>query len=91
MNWTFVEHSWSDTSIYDGDERIALISIRDRATESNQEELEIEANRNAKLMTAAPEMYEALKNLENDDEAIPDHAWDLVKSAILKAEKGRSG
>ena len=38
------------------------------------------------LIAAAPEMYEALKNLENDNAIIPEHAWKLVKDAIAKAE-----
>ena len=34
------------------------------------------------LILAAPKMLEALENLENDNGAIPDHAWKLVKDAI---------
>ena len=41
---------------------------------------------NAHLIAAAPEMYEALRNLENDNRIIPDHAWKMVKNAINKAE-----
>lgn len=37
---------------------------------------------NARLISAAPRMYEALENLENDDGAIPEHAWQLVKAAL---------
>lgn len=40
---------------------------------------------NARLIAAAPEMLEALKNIENDDERIPSSAWNLVRSAIAKA------
>ena len=39
----------------------------------------------AKLIAAAPEMLEALKNIENDDNRIPKPIWDLVKNAIKKA------
>ena len=42
--------------------------------------------KNAELIAAAPEMYEALKNLENDNNIIPEHAWKLVQDAITKAE-----
>ena len=41
---------------------------------------------NARLIAAAPDMLEALKNLENDDGSIPQHAWKMVKAAIAKAE-----
>ena len=39
-----------------------------------------------RLLVAAPDLLEALKNLENDDGSIPAHAWALVQSAIAKAE-----
>jgi hypothetical protein len=44
---------------------------------------------NAHLIAAAPDMIEALENLENDANSIPDHAWKLVQDAISKA-KGES-
>ncbi|MFA6572256.1 MAG: hypothetical protein WCT77_13600 [Bacteroidota bacterium] len=37
------------------------------------------------LISASPDMLEALQNLENDDNSIPEHAWKLVKDAIAKA------
>jgi len=40
---------------------------------------------NARLIAAAPELLEALKNLENDDGSIPSHAWALCQAAISKA------
>lgn len=41
----------------------------------------------AKLIAAAPDMYEALKNLENEDgSTMPATAWDLVNKALDKAE-----
>ena len=40
---------------------------------------------NARLIAAAPDMLDALQNLENDDNSIPEHAWKLVKDAIAKA------
>lgn len=46
---------------------------------------EQEARANAALIAAAPEMLEALQNLENDDNSIPAHAWAMVQSAIAKA------
>lgn len=41
---------------------------------------------NAHLIAAAPALLEALENLENDDNSIPSHAWDMVQSAIAKAK-----
>lgn len=37
------------------------------------------------LISAAPDMLEALQNLGNDANTIPEHAWKLVKDAIEKA------
>ena len=39
----------------------------------------------AALIAASPDMYEALDNLENDDGAIPEHAWNMVQAALSKA------
>lgn len=39
----------------------------------------------AKLICSAPDLLEALQNLENDNGQIPDHAWKLVQDAIKKA------
>lgn len=44
-----------------------------------------ECEANARLIAAAPTMLEALQNLENDDGAIPGHAWDMVQKAIQQA------
>jgi hypothetical protein len=40
---------------------------------------------NAQLVSAAPDLLEALQNLENDDGKIPDHAWKIVQAAIAKS------
>ena len=41
--------------------------------------------KDAYLISAAPDMLEALQNLENDDNSIPKHAWEIVQKAIAKA------
>jgi hypothetical protein len=40
----------------------------------------------AHLISAAPIMLEALKNIENDDGSIPKKIWDMRNAAIAKAE-----
>lgn len=40
---------------------------------------------NRRIRKAAPAMLEALQNLENDNGAIPDHAWRMVQNAIAQA------
>ena len=40
---------------------------------------------NINLIAAAPEMLEALQNIENDDGRIPAAIWELRNKAIAKA------
>ena len=51
----------------------------------DKDELEVE-EANAQLIATALELLAALENLENDDGAIPQHAWNLVQAAIAKAK-----
>ena len=44
-----------------------------------------EAKANAKLISAAHELLEALMSIENDNNSIPKAIWDLRNSAIKKA------
>jgi hypothetical protein len=45
----------------------------------------VSAMANARLISSAPDLLEALLNLENDDGSIPSHAWQIVQAAIAKA------
>ncbi len=48
---------------------------------------ESEWKANGILISAAPCMLEALKNIENDDgKTMPPSAWKLIQDAIAKAE-----
>ena len=38
------------------------------------------------LISAAPDMLEALESLENDNKTIPDTIWEMVQKAISKAK-----
>lgn len=62
--WTIINHSWSDTGIYSGTERIALIDIGDDATEDTQKEWEEKAAANARLIAAAPDLLASLIALD---------------------------
>ena len=52
-NWTYVEHNWSDTSVYVDDKYVFTMSIKDEATEETQEELEKEQSEMIKFIVAA--------------------------------------
>lgn len=95
--WRVVEHSWSDTGVYAGDRRIALLSIGDEATEETQARLETEMAANARLFSAAPELLEACESvLSLYDEARRTGAgvkWkgemvDRMRAAVAKAKGG---
>jgi hypothetical protein len=43
------------------------------------------AEANARLISAAPDLLEALENIENDDGSIPATIWEMRNAAIAKA------
>ena len=90
--WKTVEHSWARTSIYCGNAPICSLSIEETATEENQEDLELEMAKHARLIAASPEMLEALKELvaEHDETDRNDTGGIiLARHAIAKAEGSR--
>ena len=60
------------------------IEMRER-TESAREAAKAESNANMHLIAAAPEMYDLLNSIENDDGKIPAFLWDKIQSALAKA------
>lgn len=40
----------------------------------------------ARLIAAAPEMYELLRSIENDDNSVPDWLWQRISEVVDKAE-----
>ena len=45
-----------------------------------------QAEANTRLAAAAPDMYEALRSIENDDGSIPNTIWEMAQKALAKAE-----
>lgn len=61
VKWEVIEHSWSDTSIYDQDGNVICTkSIYDEATEETQDQLESEVSDNFNLIAVAPVMFQEL-------------------------------
>lgn len=60
------------------------VSIVTTATDLSFEDF-CNRTRDAHIMAASKDMLLALQNLENDAGQIPDHAWLICQSAILKA------
>ena len=52
-----------------------------RAYDSTENEMPY----NAKLISAAPDLFEALINIENDDNRIPSTIWEMRNKALNKA------
>lgn len=71
--WSFIQENHIQYALLRAeDKRICIFKSRPEEYDAN-------------LIAAAPDLYEALDNLENDDGSIPDHAWKLVQAALAKA------
>ena len=87
MKTRFTKGKWIETIhdyikgeifIYCNEKPIIRIAINNYSKKS-------EAKANAKLISAAPDLFEALINIENDDNRIPSTIWEMRNKAINKA------
>jgi hypothetical protein len=65
-SWSAVTHSWSDINVYSDKKCIAKLSIYDEATEDTEHDLHYEMFANARLISAAPELMEALDEIVDE-------------------------
>jgi len=88
--WEIVEHSWSDTSIYNQDGRlICTKSIDDGdTTEENQDEREEEVSRDFNLIVLASQMKYCLDKLYNQGKF---HSEDFKTVADLLGLENNKG
>ena len=87
MKTQFTKGKWIETIhdyikgeifIYCNEKPIIRIAINNYSKKS-------EAKANAKLISAAPDLFEALINIENDDNRIPSTIWEMRNKALNKA------
>ena len=87
MKTKFTKGKWIETIhdyikgeifIYCNEKPIIRIAINNHSTKS-------EAKANAQLISAAPDLFEALINIENDDNRIPATIWEMRNKALNKA------
>ena len=87
MKTKFTKGKWIETIhdyikgeifIYCNEKPIIRIAINNYSKKS-------EAKANAQLISAAPDLFEALINIENDDKRIPATIWEMRNKALNKA------
>lgn len=76
-----VEEPFSERAFVRAKNDEGVLTLLETRSLSNFEEQKA----NAKLISAAPDLLEALLNIENDDNLIPKSIWDLRNEAIKKA------
>jgi hypothetical protein len=76
--WEIVENAWSTTTIRSGDTTVAVLSCEEEATEDNQFELEAIQKANAKLIAAAPKMYDYIKLLASSGDLQAIHILESI-------------
>lgn len=83
--WHTFEHSWSCTSVYAGDKRIAVLDITDTATEENEDEVGAGMAANGRLIAAAPELLAALIALHQVASVERDEDYGAISNAAAAA------
>lgn len=79
MSWTFTSHNWSDTTVYDElGNIVCTLSIDEDIDEDDQEEYECALNNNARLISAAPDLLNALEEL------VKSYIYDIETLNILQ-------
>lgn len=92
--WRYVGNSWQYTTIYDANDRtVCRLDLEDwDVTEDNQDELEKEQERVARIIAAAPELLGALERIvdsdmaqREEDEGNVSSELEMARSVIAKA------
>lgn len=87
METKFTKGEWSINEWTQPDDRISIGAVGTPliAIVPSRDVSYNEQKANAKLITAAPDLLEALMNIENDDNSIPATIWEMRNAAIKKA------
>lgn len=89
METKFTKGEWSINEWTQPDDRISIGAVGTPliAIVPSRDVSYNEQKANAKLIAAAPDLLEALMNIENDDNSIPATIWEMRNAAIKKATK----
>lgn len=79
--WHYIEHNWSDTSIYEGEKHIATLSIRDLADEETQEFFESQMKAYAERIVACVNACEGISTEALNDGVVKD-MYEALKSIM---------